>query len=82
MSYHIVKFDLNKSLLLLLNLLTSKSISMSKLCGPSKNWLGRYSSISKINSGKLWLIQHLNSIGMTDSDKRYLLEEVTRTKAK
>jgi hypothetical protein len=55
-------------------------VANCKLCGQSKNWLGRNSSISKINSGKLWLSQHLSSIGMTDSDKRYLLEEVTRAK--
>ena len=50
------------------------------MCSPSKNWLGRYSSISKINSGKLWLFQHLDSNGITDNDKRYLLEEVMRAK--
>ena len=58
------------------------TVANCELCSPSKNWLGRYSSISKINSGKLWLSQNLNSSSMTDSDMRYLLEEVTRVKDK
>jgi hypothetical protein len=58
------------------------TVASCKLCSPSKNWLGKYSPVPKTNSGKLWLFQHLNSIGMIDNDKRYLLEEVTRTKNK
>jgi hypothetical protein len=49
------------------------TVADCKLCGPSKNWLGRYSPVLKINSGKLWLSQHLHSIGLTDSDKVDLL---------
>ena len=56
------------------------TVANCKLCSPSKNWLGRYSSISTINNGKLWLSQHLNSTGIIDSDKDHLLEEVTRAK--
>ena len=39
-----------------------------KLCSPSKNWLGKYSPIPKIKGGKMWLAQHLDSIGLTESD--------------
>ena len=35
------------------------------LFSPSSNWLGRYSSTMKIKTGKLWLSQHINTIGLT-----------------
>lgn len=44
-------------------------VSNCELCNPSKNWLGKYSPLSKINSGKLWLSQHLNSRGLTEDGK-------------
>lgn len=58
------------------------TVANCKLCGPSKNWLGRYSLVLKINSGKLWLSQHLNAISLTDNDKTHLLEAVTNVKEK
>lgn len=57
------------------------TVANCKLCFSSDNWLGRYSPTPKINSGKLWLSQHLGSIGMTDSDRTYLLETITRVKS-
>ena len=50
------------------------TVANCKKCGPSRYWLGRYSPVLKISSGKLCLSQHLDSIGLTDSDKTYLLE--------
>jgi hypothetical protein len=58
------------------------TVANCKLCGPSKNWLGRYSPVLKINRGKLWLSQHLDSIGLTDNDKTHLLEAITSVKEK
>ena len=46
------------------------TVARCKLCSQSKNWLG----------GKLWLSQHLDSVGMTDSDQTYILEAITRIK--
>lgn len=51
-----------------------------KLCSQSKNWLGKYSPIPRIKGGKLWLSQHLDSVGLTDSDQTYILEAITRIK--
>jgi hypothetical protein len=56
------------------------TVTSCKLCGPSKNWLGRYSPILKINSGKLWLFQHLTSRCLTDGDRTDLLGAMTRVK--
>ena len=48
------------------------TVSNCKLCNPSRNWLGRYSPKPEINGGKLWLYQHLDSDGLTESDKATL----------
>jgi hypothetical protein len=41
-----------------------------KLCKPSDYWLGKFSAKPQIKNGKFWLSQHLDSIGLSDSDKR------------
>lgn len=56
------------------------TIASCKLCNQSKNWLGKYSPIRKIKGGKLWLSQHLDSVGITDSDQAYILEAIARVK--
>lgn len=55
------------------------TVANCMLCSPSKNWLGKYSPAPEINSRKLWLSQHLNSVGITDNDKTYLLEAVAES---
>jgi hypothetical protein len=52
------------------------TVANCKLCSPSENWLGRYSPTLKINKGKLWLSQHLNSIGLTNGDQADLQEAI------
>jgi hypothetical protein len=56
------------------------TVATCKLCCPSKIWFGRYSPTMKINKGKLWLSQHLGSIGLTDDDKTALQEAITSNK--
>lgn len=58
------------------------TVANCKWCGPSKYWLGRYSPLLKINGGKLWLSQYLNSAGLTDNDKTRLLEVIASVKEK
>ncbi len=52
------------------------TVAACKLCNPTKTWLGRYSPLMKINGGKLWLYQHLSSIGLTDGDQTDLQEAI------
>jgi hypothetical protein len=49
------------------------TVTASKLCKPSDYWLGKFSTKPQIKNGKLWLSQHLDSIGLSDSDKTDLL---------
>ena len=58
------------------------TVANCKLCGPSENWLGKYSPIPKINDGKLWLSHYLNSRGLNDNDKTQLLKTITKVKEK
>jgi hypothetical protein len=55
------------------------TVANCDLCGPSENWLGKYSPIPKINGGKLWLSHYLTSTGMTDNDKTHLLKMITKS---
>jgi hypothetical protein len=48
------------------------TVSSCKFCKPSDSWLGKFSTKLQINTGKLWLSQHLDSVGLIDSDKRDL----------
>ena len=56
------------------------TVARCKLCSQSKNRLGKYSLIPRIKGGKLWLSQHLDSVGLTDSDQTYILEAIARIK--
>jgi hypothetical protein len=49
------------------------TVATCKLCKPSDYWFGKFSSKPQIKNGKLWLSQHLESIGLSDSDKGDLL---------
>ena len=50
------------------------------LCKPSKNWLGKYSPVSKIRKSGLWLTQHLNAEPISERDKEVILNAIERTK--
>jgi hypothetical protein len=52
------------------------TVTRCEKCKPSQNWLGTFSPVSKINSGKLWLYQHLNSNELTDTDKISLTKSI------
>jgi hypothetical protein len=56
------------------------TVTSCKLCKPSNYWLGRFSTKPQIKNGKLWLSQHLESIGLSDSDKTDLLIAIENTK--
>jgi hypothetical protein len=56
------------------------TLAASKLCKPSDHWLGKFSTKPQINTGKLWLSQHLDSIGLSDSDKKDLLISIENTR--
>ena len=56
------------------------TVTSCKLCKPSDYWLGKFSTKPQIKNGKLWLSQHLDSIGLSDSDKRDLLIAIENTK--
>jgi hypothetical protein len=58
------------------------TVTSCKLCKPSDHWLGKFSIKPQIKNGKLWLSQHLDSVGLSDSDKRDLLIAIENTKAK
>lgn len=45
------------------------TIAQCELCYPSRGWLGLHSPIDKICKGKMWLVQHLDSSGITSNDK-------------
>jgi hypothetical protein len=57
------------------------TVTRCEVCKPSQNWLGAFSPVSKINSGKLWLYQHLNSLGLTDIDKLALAKSINDANA-
>ena len=52
-----------------------------KLCKPSDHWLGKFSPRPQIKNDKLWLLQHLDSIGLSDSNKRDLLIAIENNRA-
>ena len=56
------------------------TVTSCKFCKPSDYWLGKFSPKSQIKNGKLWLSQHLDSIELSDSDKRDLLIAIENTK--
>jgi hypothetical protein len=52
------------------------TVASCTLCSQSTNWLGKYSPIPKIQGGKMWLSQHLDSTGLTDNDLTYILKSI------
>jgi hypothetical protein len=56
------------------------TVTSCNLCKPTDSWLGKFSIKSQIKNGKLWLSQHLDSVGLSDSDKRDLLIAIENTK--
>jgi hypothetical protein len=56
------------------------TVTACKFCKPSNSWLGKFSPKLQIKNGKLWLSQHLDSIGLSDSDKRDLLIAIENTR--
>ena len=56
------------------------TLAKCDLCCPSKNWLGNYSSIQKINNSGLWLVQHLNSDAINEKDIVAILNAIEETK--
>ena len=48
---------------------------------PSDDWLGKFSTKPPIKNGKLWLSQHLDSIGLRDNDKIDLASAIANAKA-
>ena len=56
------------------------TVARCNMCNQSKNWLGKYSPVPKINAGKLWLVQHLNSMSLTESDQKYISEVISGIK--
>lgn len=56
------------------------TVTKCDTCCPSTRWLGRFSPVSKIHRGKLWLYQHLDSPSLTDNDKIALLKAINVAK--
>lgn len=56
------------------------TVASCKLCKPSDYWLGKHSTKPQIKNGKLWLSQHLDSIGLGDNDKIDLANAIANTK--
>ncbi len=54
------------------------TLSHCEKCKQSKNWLGNYSPVSKINSSGLWLYQHLSDPPISLSDKEELEHLIKR----
>jgi hypothetical protein len=56
------------------------TLSHCKLCRPSADWLGNYSSIEKIKESGLWLVQHLKNKPINENDKKIILDAIRKTK--
>jgi len=50
------------------------TLSHCSICGASTSWLGRHSSKDAIRESGLWLVQHLKSPGITERDKKLILD--------
>lgn len=50
-------------------------------CRSSPGWLGRHSPVERIRTGKLWLVQYLDSEGFDELGKRAILEAIAKTKS-
>jgi hypothetical protein len=58
------------------------TVASCNVCKASESWLGRFSPIEEIRSGKLWLSQYLASEDITDQDKEDIVRAITNTKEK
>ena len=56
------------------------TVASCKLCKPSDYWLGNDSIKPQIKNGKLWLLQHLDSIRLGDNDKIDFANAIANTK--
>jgi hypothetical protein len=54
------------------------TISHCKLCKPSNKWLGNYSPKKQIKESGLWLVQHLKANGISERDKKIILDVIKR----
>jgi hypothetical protein len=50
------------------------------MCKPSDNWLGKFSPLPQIKSGKLWLSQHLTATRLTEQDKSEIEDAIIKTR--
>ena len=48
-------------------------------CKGSDNWLGKYSPINKIRDKGLWLVRYLHCSGITEDDKKIILNAIIYT---
>lgn len=55
------------------------TVAACSCCKPSQNWLGGCSPIEKINVSGLWQVQHLNSRGISEIEKEFLLKAADLT---
>ena len=55
------------------------TLSRCHCCCSSDSWLGMHSPVDKIRESGLWLVQHLESEGLTDLDMKRLLECIGET---
>ena len=55
------------------------TLSRCSCCCSSDSWLGRHSPIDKIRESGLWLVQHLESEGLTDLGMERLSECIRAT---
>lgn len=55
------------------------TVANCSVCKHSDNWLGIYSPIPKIRSGKLWLSQHIDSHEISSEDQQNLSVVISNT---
>lgn len=63
--------DIDKRLELESRLIST--VSACSQCGPSNNWLGRYSPVEKIKSSGLWQVNELYNLPLSVEDLDYLV---------
>jgi len=56
------------------------TVANCEICRPSKEWLGNYSPNRKIRESGLWLVQHLEAVGVDKLGMKMLSEAVIRTR--
>lgn len=56
------------------------TVAKCKLCGPSPQWLGRYSPKNQIRASGLWLTQHLSAGEIDRKDMKVIEIAIQKTK--